>query len=181
MGFNIINSAMAAIVISFFGLILSRLVEQQQIILQLCPINRVIVWHDCIGVMTFPKKYIGSFRLINRNGSGTNNFASCEHYDGDFKDCRPIVIWNTLELMTRCMLARSRLASPMVRERILRRLVKDTLARLWMACPVDKEPTHAQMLTNAKVNGKMTNATAWLFWHPIMLCGMLANGRTTYL
>lgn len=78
MGFRIIKRAMVAIVISLCGLILSALVEAQQIILQLCPINQVIVWHECIGGMTFPdgEKYIGGFHNVNRHGRGTNNFAS---------------------------------------------------------------------------------------------------------
>ena len=79
---------MVTVVMFLGGIILSGWVVAQQITIPLCPINQVIVWHECIGVMTFPdgEKYIGGFRNGNRHGRGTNTFASGEQYDGDYVD-----------------------------------------------------------------------------------------------
>ena len=79
---------MFAIVISLGGMMLSGLLQAQQITIPLCPLGQNAAWHDCIGFMTFPdgEKYIGGFRNGSRHGRGTNSFASGEQYEGDYSD-----------------------------------------------------------------------------------------------
>ena len=69
---------MVTVVMSLGGVILSGWVVAQQITLPLCPINQVIVWHECIGVMTFPdgEKYIGGVCNGNPHWGGTTTICS---------------------------------------------------------------------------------------------------------